>query len=192
MPVLKPTSLTAVITFLGTNTSGEKDLCTTALKSVKVSYAGFDGDNHSGLTRKSCVRVVSQYPEGTEIRNTRQISVLSKEELADIQADMTLDELDPCWVGANLVVEGIHDFSQIPPSSRLIAENGTALVVDMENAPCRYPGDQIEHRKPGKGKAFPKAAMGKRGITVWVEREGVLALGDTLRLHIPPVCHWQE
>ena len=191
MPVLKPTNIIAEVAFLGINNGG-KDLCTTSVPQVAVSYAGFEGDSHGGETRASCVRVVSQYPKGTEIRNTRQVSALSAEELGDIQTMLTLDELDPCWVGANLVISGIHDFSQIPPSSRLIAPNGTSLVVDMQNAPCKFPGEQIEKRKPGKGVAFPKVAVGKRGVTLWVENQGSLSVGDQLTLHIPPVCLWRE
>ncbi len=160
MPVLMPTSLTATVTFLGVNIDG-KDLSTTNVSNIDVTYAGFEGDSHNGLTRRSCVRVTAQYPKGTRIRNTRQISALSSEELCDIQQSMQLDELFPGWIGANLVVEGIHQFSQIPPSSRLIAQNGTSMVVDMENAPCRFPGDIIDQHKPGKGGAFPKAALGK-------------------------------
>lgn len=40
----------------------------------------FTEDSHYGVTRVSCVRVVSQYPKGAEIRNTRQSSALSSEE----------------------------------------------------------------------------------------------------------------
>lgn len=191
MAVLLPAKITASIAFLGIN-KAPADLTTTAVDSIAVSYAGFEGDSHSGLTRKACTRVKHQYPTGTEIRNTRQVSALSQEELHVIQNTLNIDELRPQWVGANLIVEGIPDFTQVPPSSRLIAENGTALVVDMENAPCRYPGDIIESHKPGKGKGFAKAAMGKRGVTLWVEREGELKVGDTLSLHIPPACRWQH
>jgi len=189
MGMLTPTSLHATISFLGVNKDG-KDLSTGATDSVEVSYAGFTGDSHTGLTRSACVRVAQQYPKGTEIRNVRQISALSVEELIQVQETMELDELNPEWVGANLVISGIPDFTKVPPSSRLIADNGTALVIDMENAPCKFPGEIIEQHKPGKGAAFPKAALGKRGVTVWVEREGSLRVGDTMRLHIPPVCMW--
>lgn len=191
MPVLTPTSLSATVIFLGVNQDG-KDLSTSSIENVSVNYGGFVGDSHSGLTRKSCSRVRLQYPEGTEIRNTRQVSALSIEEIDQIQTTMELDELDPRWIGANLVLRGLHDFSRLPPSSRLIAENGTSLVVDMENAPCRFPGEIIDQHRPGKGKYFPNAAKGKRGVTLWVEREGSLGIGDTLQLHIPPVCTWQS
>lgn len=190
MSILTPTSLTATITYLGVNTSGA-DLQTTSTGAIDVGYEGFAGDSHSGLTRSSCTRVRSQYPKGTEIRNTRQISAVSAEELKQIESKMELDLLQPEWVGANLVVSGLPDFTQLPPSSRLIAANGTSLVVDMENAPCRFPGDIIEQYKPGYGKLFPKAALRLRGVTLWVECTGVLSVGDCMTLHIPPVCNWR-
>lgn len=191
MAILKPTDIYASIEFLGIN-DDSADLATTPLNEVNVNFEGFNGDSHSGLTRRSCVRVKKQYPQHTLIRNTRQISALSTEELSDIQTALHLENLNPSWVGANLVIQGIERFSQAPPSSRLIADNGTSLVIDMENAPCKYPGDIIEQHEPGKGAGFAKAAIGKRGVTLWVECEGQLTLGDKLRLHVPPACRWQE
>lgn len=188
--MLMPTKITATIGFLGINDE-PTDLSTSMVDAVNVTYAGFQGDSHSGLTRKSCTRVKHQYPVGTVIRNTRQISGLSAEDIDTVRETLQLDVLDATWLGANIVVSGITKFSQLPPSSRLIANNGTALVVDMENAPCRYPGEIIDQHKPGKGKGFAKAAVGRRGVTFWVEREGELKIGDTLSLHVPPACHWQ-
>lgn len=190
MPMLTPTKMVAQIRFLAINCDGE-DLCTNPVDQIDVDYTGFVGDSHSGLTRLSCSRVQSQYPKGTRIRNTRQISALSTEELTLIAQTMSIDSLNPAWVGANLVLEGFPDFSKLPPSSRLIAANGTSLVVDMENAPCRFPGEVIEKHLPGAGTLFPRAAMGKRGVTLWVERTGSLSVGDELKLHIPPACLWQ-
>ncbi|MEM6942014.1 MAG: hypothetical protein AAF509_18060 [Pseudomonadota bacterium] len=34
-------------------------------------------------------------------------------------------------------------------------------------------------------------AEGRRGVTAWVEREGMLRVGDTLRLHVPGQRAWQ-
>lgn len=190
MPMLTPTEWVAKVCFLGINNDGD-DLSTCSVNQIDVNYSGFLGDSHSGLTRPSCVRVKSQYPKGTEIRNTRQISALCTQELNLIARTMKIDSINPAWVGANLVLEGIPDFSKLPPSSRLIAPNGTSLVVDMENAPCRFPGEIIEQHAPGFGALFPKAAVNKRGVTLWVERIGSLSIGDELTLHIPPVCHWR-
>ena len=48
----------------------------------------------------------------------------------------------------------------------------------------------IDKALPGQGKGFKRAAEGKRGVTAWVEREGVLRLGDVLTLHIPDQRIW--
>ena len=103
---------------------------------------------------------------------------------------MGLGALDPAWTGASLVVEGIPGFSRVPPSSRLQAPDGTTLVVDMENRPCHLPARVIEEDAPGFGRAFKAAARGRRGVTAWVEREGVLRVGDALRLHVPDQPAW--
>lgn len=168
------------------NATPDEDLASSRIASVDITYAGFDGESHSGMVRASCVRVRGQYAEGTEIRNTRQISIVSAEELALIAESMGIDTLQPEWVGANLLVSGIPNFSKIPPSTRMIFASGASLVVDLENSPCKYPGDIIERHHPGKGELFAKAAYGRRGVTAWVEREGHISTGEEIKLHIPP------
>jgi len=168
------------------NSTADEDLSSSQVASVEVSYAGFAGESHSGLVRKSCVRVRHQYTQGTEIRNTRQISIVSIEELAVIADNMGIAELKPEWLGANLVVCGIPNFSQIPPSTRMIFSGGASLVVDLENSPCKYPGEVIERHHPDFGNLFAKAAVGHRGVTAWVEREGHINTGDSISLYIPP------
>jgi MOSC domain-containing protein YiiM len=85
-----------------------------------------------------------------------------------------------------MLVSGIPDFSKIPPSTRMIFASGASLVVDLENSPCKYPGEIIERHHPGKGDLFPKAAYGRRGVTAWVEREGHITTGEAIKVHIPP------
>jgi len=168
------------------NSTADEDLSSSQISSVEASYAGLQGESHSGLVRASCVRVRHQYPEGTEIRNTRQISIVSTEELAIIAENMGLAELKPEWLGANLLVSGIPNFSQIPPSTRMIFSGGASLVVDLENSPCKYPGEVIDRHHPGFGQLFAKSAVGRRGVTAWVEREGQINTGDSIDLFIPP------
>lgn len=168
------------------NSTPDEDLSSSQIQSVNVSYEGLEGESHSGLVRQSCVRVRNLYVEGTEIRNTRQISLVSAEDLAAIADKMGISKLAPEWVGANLMVSGIPNFTRIPSSTRLIFEGGASLVVDVENSPCKYPGEIIDRHHPGMGKLFPKAAYGLRGITAWVEREGQINSGDSIKVHIPP------
>lgn len=95
-------------------------------------------------------------------------------------------------MGASLVIEGIPDFSHVPPSSRLQGPSGVCIVIDMENRPCVYPGRVINEDAPGHGPKFKPAAEGRRGVTASVERPGMLAVGDTLRLHIPDQPVWSQ
>ena len=190
MAEIKLTRFTPRVTFLGRVIGYEKLLHAHPESALDLTYAGVVGELHEGRTRKSCVRVKDMYEEGTEIANVRQLSILSAEELALIAADMGLEVLDPSLLGATLVIEGIPDFSHVPPSSRLQAPSGATLVINMENRPCVFPGKSVEARHPGKGKLFKPAAKGRRGVTAWVEREGRIALGDALKLFIPDQPVW--
>jgi hypothetical protein len=134
---------------------------------------------------------LGQYPRNTEIRNTRQFAILSDEELAMIAGDMGLAVLDPALLGATMVLEGIPDFTHLPPSSRLQGTSGATLVVDLENRPCTLPAKPIDVRHAGFGKAFKPAAKDRRGVTAWVEREGLFTLGDAVTLHIPDQRAWR-
>lgn len=184
------TDFTATITWLGRVPLNRANIRAQPAERLRTTLAGFADDYHGGLTRAACVRVRDRHAEGTQIANTRQLSILSAEEMAQIASDLGLQALDPALLGASIVLRGIPDFTHVPPGSRLQAENGTTLVIDVENGPCNFPAREIEREEAGHGKAFKAAAQGKRGVTAWVEREGDLALGDTLWLHVPDQRPW--
>lgn len=190
MPILLPTAHIGTITWLGRIEDRDAALASRPLDQLRATFAGPEGEAHGGLTRPSCSRLLWQYPRSTEIRNTRQFSILSAEELADIAGRMGLGALDPALLGATMVLSGIPDFSHLPPSARLQGEGGATLVIDLQNRPCILPGKPIEAVHPGKGKLFKPAAEGRRGVTAWVEREGTFRLGERVRLHIPDQRPW--
>ena len=191
MPALIATDHHATVTWLGYVPDRDtRELRTEALEAMPLDWGGYAGDIHSGVTRPSCSRVTTQHPRGTTIANVRQLSICSAEEMAAIAAQIGLESLDPAWLGASIVIEGIPDWTHVPPSARLQAENGTTLVIDMENQPCQFPAMTIEKDRPGHGKGFKSAAAGRRGVTAWVERPGTLKLGDRLRLHLPGQRAW--
>jgi hypothetical protein len=185
MAILKKTALRGRVDALLLHRTGRDDITSESVDSVQASFAGFEGESHSGLTRESCVRVKQQYPVGTSIRNTRQISMVSLEELQQVAKALDIAAIAPAWLGANIGVSGIPDFTSLPPSSRLIFEGGVSLVIDMENEPCVYPARVIDGHYPGHGKHFVKHAKGRRGITAWVEREGQLSHGEFFTVHMP-------
>ncbi|MBD3663859.1 MOSC domain-containing protein [Sulfitobacter aestuariivivens] len=186
----RKTDFIAKITWIGRVPKDPSGIRSEAMDVLPLTYAGVPGEQHEGLTRASCVRVKDRHPTGTDIRNTRQLSILSAEEMAEIAAEIGLDALEPEQLGASLVIEGIPDFTYVPPASRLQADDGTTIVVDVENGPCNWPAREIEKDAKGHGKAFKAAARGKRGVTAWVEREGTLKVGDTLKLFIPDQPAW--
>ncbi|OYU40604.1 MAG: sulfurase [Pseudorhodobacter sp. PARRP1] len=190
MAAIIPTAFYGTITWLGRVADRDAALESAPLTEI---FAGFDGpqaEAHGGINRPACSRVASLYKRNLPIRNTRQFAVMSAEDLAQIAANMGLPSLDPALLGTSLVIKGIPDFSHLPPSSRLQAEGGATLVVDMENRPCTLPARPIESAHPGFGKAFKPAAKGLRGITAWVEAEGMLRVGAKVRLFVPDQPAW--
>lgn len=139
MPALLPTDYTAKVTWLGKNADRDATLRNLPVDEMELTFAGLAGESRAGLTRASCSRVSQQYPKGTNIRNTRQLSVVSEEELAQIATGMGIDRLDPAWISASLVLSGLPDFSHLPPSSRLMPPLGRRWWWIWKTAPAICP-----------------------------------------------------
>lgn len=190
MAALADAGISGTVDWVGCVHDRESSLRARPDGEIELLFEGVKGDSHGGLFRPSCERVEAMHDVGTPIRNSRQLSVLSAEELAGIAKDIGVPELPPCLLGANLVVRGIPDFTLVPPSSRLRFESGATIVVDLENLPCNLPSREIEFDLPGSGKRFKAAASRRRGVTAWVEREGMVRVGDGLRLFVPLQPAW--
>lgn len=192
MPALVPTDHHGTVVFLGRVETHQRDeLIARSAERLELTFAGIAGSVHEGETRPSCSRVTSQHAKGTPIRNVRQLSILSAEDLAEIAARLDLPRIDPARLGATVVLEGLPDLSHLPPSSRLQAPSGATLTIDMQNRPCQYPARSLAVEHGDRARGFKAAAEGRRGVTAWVEREGPMVLGDRLRLHIPDQRPWQ-
>jgi hypothetical protein len=164
----------------------DKGLEKAVVTEARLLFSGMEGDCHGGLTRPSDSRMLKQYKRGTTVRNSRQLSILAAEEMAEVAKRMEIPAVKPEWVGANLVVRGIPDLTLLPPSSRLQFPSGAMVVIDAENHPCRYPADIIARHHPEARMGFVKAAMHKRGVVGWVEAEGMIRTGDSITIWIPP------
>jgi hypothetical protein len=163
----------------------EKSLEKAEVARLELQFSGIKGDFHAGLTRKSDVRTIKQYPRDTDIRNVRQLTLVSEEELAEIAGLMGIPEMKAEWLGANVVTSGIPDLTMLTPSTRMQFPSGATIVVDMENLPCRQVADVVAQHYPEPRAGLVASAMHKRGLTAWVEREGVIAAGDEIVLWVP-------
>ncbi|MEO8757175.1 MAG: MOSC domain-containing protein [Devosia sp.] len=162
------------------------DFVSTACDRLELIYAGIPGDLHSGLYRKSGARE-PWYERGTPMRNERQLSILSLDEMAEIAAALSIPELKPEWIGGNLLLSGVPSLSQLPPRSILMFPSGAAIRIDGDNGPCRHSGRAIAAQFPDRPDlefGFVKAAKYKRGVLGWVEREGTISPGDNITIRV--------
>jgi hypothetical protein len=158
---------------------------------LTVDLQGIPGGRHYGFTRKAGARE-RWYDAGMEMRSGRQLSIVSVEELAEIARRMDLPRIEPGWIGANIVVSGLPDFSLLPWGTRLFFGDGAVLVNEGDNAPCRFAGAEIARHFPERERLdilFPKAAICLRGIVVSVERAGTIAPGP-VKVKVPEQKIW--
>jgi len=158
---------------------------------LTVDLQGIPGDRHYGFARKAGARE-RWYEKNMPMRSGRQLTIVSLEELDEIARRMALPRLDAGWIGANIVIEGVPDFTRIPWGTRLFFGDGAVLVNEGDNAPCRFAGAEIARHFPDRSEldtAFVKAAKHRRGIVASVERAGMIGPGP-VRLKIAPQYQW--
>lgn len=176
--------------FVGTGFDPAFPFVTAPAQVLDLTLDGIVGDVHAGATRRSGGRE-PWYPRGTVIRNERQVSIVSAEELAAIAGALGLPELSPTIIGGNLLLEGITAMTLLPPRTRMTFSSGAVLRIDGENTPCRRAGRALAAAhpdRPGLDVAFVKAARRQRGLMAWVERPGRIVPGDEIDIAIPE--HW--
>jgi hypothetical protein len=168
-------------------TGATGSFATTPVDSLALGFDGIAGDRHGGLTRRSGGRE-PWYPRGTEIRNERQVSLVCPDNLETIAVSMDVPVIKPEWIGANLLIGGIRDFTMLPPRTTMFFEGGVTIRIDGLNVPCRLSGRAIAAHYPeqeGLDLAFVKAARYRRGLVGWVERPGIVTIGETVKVNVP-------
>ncbi|MEQ1901935.1 MAG: molybdenum cofactor sulfurase [Devosia sp.] len=163
----------------------DENVTGTPVEALMLTYEGIPGERHSGLIRPSGPRE-PWYERGTPMRNERQLSILSLEELAEVAAALDIAVLEPNWIGGNIAFSGISRLSQLPPRTLMMFPSGAAIRIDGDNGPCRVSGRSIAaHTGHAEHEfAFVKAAKYRRGLVGWVEREGEIRRGDVAKIRI--------
>lgn len=154
-------------------------------ESLELTWNGADDDRHAGLTMTSDSRSAHVYPKGTQIRNHRQLSLVSVEELTIIAERLGISVLEPGLIADNICLAGAPDLTALPRMTRLEFASGAVLMTGGVNNPCTIAGRMVEQAHGTPAARFPKAAWDRRGITGWVDRPGVVAVGDEVTVFPP-------
>jgi hypothetical protein len=161
---------------------------------IALDLGGVPGSRHHGFTRKAGPRE-PWYARGMEMRSARQLTIVSVEELPMIAKAMNAASIEPEWIGANVVLEGIPRLSWLPSGTRLFFAEAT-IVVEAQNAPCRISGKSVarhvdpDGKTPGLALEFPKKAQGLRGLVASVERAGTVRVGEEISVKVPRQWIW--
>jgi len=157
------------------------------VETLDITLDGPVGDRHYGTVKGSDSRT-PWYTRGTPIRNYRQVSIVSQEELDETASKMGIPRILPEWLGANILLSGIPRLTKLPPSARLFFGESCVVANNGENLPCHLPAAIIQENYPDipdLAAAFPKDGLHLRGIVGWVEREGIVRVGDPCRVLVP-------
>lgn len=148
--------------------------------SLELDFSGALGDRHYGATMAAGVRQKKLFTRGTEITNLRQLSIVDRGELARVAAALGIAAIDPGVIGDNIYTDGIDDLTALPPMTRLEFSGGAMVLLGGENFPCTIAGAMVTRAHGARAESFPKAAMGLRGVTGWVERPAPIRPGDRI------------
>jgi hypothetical protein len=186
MQKLGPQKLSAKIK--GLYLAAGDDFVSKSVETLELSFEGIKGDYHAGLTRRSGGRE-PWYKRGTEMRNERQLSLLSVEEMEDVAQKLEIEEVDPGLIGGNILLEGVPNFSNIPPRTQMFFPSGAVIRIDGYNAPCAIAGESLQTGQKDRDDiklGFVKAAKDTRGLVGWVEVPGAIHVDDEVKLRIWP------
>ncbi len=155
--------------------------------SLVLTFEGIIGDYHHGATRLSGGRE-PWYKRGTEIRNERQLSLLSKVELDVVAQRLNIPEIKPEWIGCNVLLGGVENLSFMPPRTNLMFKGGATIRIDGNNGPCKVSGRAIAEHHEGRDDittGFSREAQHIRGLVGWVEKPGVIHKGEGFVARLP-------
>lgn len=196
---MKPTLPSGVVAgvFSAAPRGGRYPFVTRGSVVLTLDLAGIVGERHAGPTRKAGPRE-PWLPRGAVMRNDRQVSALCPAELAAIAVRLDIAELLPEWLGGNLLISGLADFSRIAPGSRLAFggqwggkgrfDGGAVLRVEAYNVPCRKAGRAVAEAagRADLEHAFVRQAAALRGLVLSVDLAGPIMTGDPVVL-LPPM-----
>ena len=182
--------------YLPAGEEGARYLVNQEVEETVLTPEGVIGDRHATFTMPADSRTTNLYPKGTVIRNNRQWTAISPADLQKISKNLGA-QVEAGMIGMNLLIDGIERFSEILRGSYLIlfageaslpcSGNDVVLVVHGQVLPCTISGKALAvvHKRPDLEKRFPKASIGFRGISGWIEKGGIIRPGNVVWLLTP-------
>jgi MOSC domain-containing protein YiiM len=170
------------------------EVATRSVGHLDLTPNGIPGDRHRGFERKADARV-PWYHRGEMIRNERQVSIVSQEELDAIASGLGIQSLEAEWLGANVIVSGLASLSFLPRGTLLFFQSGAVLVVTGQNAPCRIAGRSVAQENGGAEemeRRFVEVSRRLRGVVAAVDRPGRIRTGDEISVRVPEQWIWQK
>ncbi|HAE39921.1 MAG TPA: MOSC domain-containing protein [Candidatus Riflebacteria bacterium] len=144
---------------------------------------GIEGDAHCGTTVKHRSRVKADPSQPS----LRQVHLVHSELLAELQSSGF--DVQPGTIGENVLTHGI-DLLSLPKNTILTLGSKVVLRVTGLRNPCA----QLDNYQSGLTKAvLDKDEDGnlvrKAGIMAVVEVGGVVTVGDSISIQLPPEPH---
>lgn len=132
------------------------------------------------------------HSKGTLLANHREFSAVSKEEMEEVATKMKIAGIPAGSVGENLILSCIPNLTQLPSGTLIFFRKNekelrtAVLAVWRDNGPCLYAGKEIAQQVGPhvQAVAFPKVAVGKRGIVGSVYASGIIHEGDEAVVYI--------
>jgi hypothetical protein len=167
----------------------------TPVKNIQFGLTGPAGDRHCGFSRSLSKHDgpylrTSELQRGAKVLNWRTWTGISTEETGEVEKELGLKIPQGCLL-ENLEISGIPNFSQLPPTSRLVFPTGRTqqliLAVWEENGPCQGVGRRLQehHGIEGLSARFIAVAQRKRGVMGVVLSAGYAHVGDVIRVYPP-------
>ncbi|NNE54880.1 MAG: hypothetical protein HKN32_02585 [Flavobacteriales bacterium] len=109
-----------------------------------------------------------------------------------ISSNLNINDLQPEWLGSNLLISGIPNLTHLPGLTHLRITRPKSdqppvmLVVFEQNKPCFKPDKVISDKSEEiPSMPFAKAAAELRGTLGWVDFPGEVRIGDEVEvLHV--------
>jgi hypothetical protein len=159
---------------------------------LALTTEGIKGERHFGYEEPADTRLKKLYTPGTMVRNNRQWTAISSQELQETAENIGVDRLTADLLGINMLIDGIERLSKLPPMTYLVIsphkefapqrDEDVWLVIYAEVLPCSIAGRGIGMALDREeiARTFPKGAIGHRGTTGWVEKGGIIKPGHTV------------